>query len=186
MKQAYEMTIAGLKRSLPLCKIGEGLYIGAFVMFSDVELTEACAKELLKRAPEHDIMITAESKGIPLLYEMARQNGENNYIVARKGPKLYMKDIIFTHVNSITTENNQVLCIGKNEADLMCGKRVLIVDDVISRGDSLRAIETLVNQVGGNIVGKMTVLAEGDAAKRDDIIFLEPLPLFDSDGEPIK
>lgn len=186
MKTTYELKVAGLTRHLPLCKLSDELQIGAFVMFSDVELTECCAKELLKLAPEHDIMITAESKGIPLLYEMARQNGENNYIVARKGPKLYMKDIIFTHVNSITTENNQVLCIGKNEADMMKGKRVLIVDDVISRGDSLRAIETLVNQVGGNIVGKMTVLAEGDAQNRDDIIYLAPLPLFDKEGNPVK
>lgn len=185
MKEFYELNVAGLKRNLPLCKINDDLYIGAFVMFSDVELTVHCAKELLKLAPEHDIMITAESKGIPLIHEMARQSGSNDYIVARKGPKLYMKNVIFTDVNSITTENKQLLCIGSREADLMKGRRVLIIDDVISTGESLFAIETLVNQVGGNIVGRMAVLAEGDAAKRKDITCLAPLPLFDKDGNAI-
>lgn len=185
MKEFYEIDIKGLKRNLPLCKINDNLFIGAFVMFSDVELTVHCAKELLKLAPEHDIMITAESKGIPLIHEMARQSGANDYIVARKGPKLYMQNVIFTEVNSITTENKQLLCIGSKEADLMRNKRVLIIDDVISTGESLFAIETLVNQIGGNIVGRMAVLAEGDAAKRKDITCLAPLPLFDKDGNAI-
>ena len=178
----YEMNIAGLKRQLPLCKVTDDLYIGAFIMFSDVEITKACAEELLKKAPEFDIMITAESKGIPLAYEMARQAGVNDYIVARKGPKLYMQNIITTTVDSITTDHIQTLCIGQKEADMMRGKRVLIVDDVISTGESLKSIETLVNQVGGNIVGKMAVLAEGEAAERDDILFLETLPVYNPDG----
>ncbi len=178
----HEMTIAGLKRQLPLCKVSDDLYIGAFIMFGDVEITVAAARELLKRAPEFDIMITAESKGIPLVHEMARQAGVNDYIVARKGPKLYMTNIIKTEVDSITTDHVQTLCIGQHEADLMKGRRVLIVDDVISTGESLKSIETLVNQVGGNIVGRLTVLAEGGAADRDDIIYLEKLPVFNADG----
>lgn len=178
----YEMTIAGLKRQLPLCKVTDDLYIGAFIMFSDVEITKACAAELLKKAPEFDIMITAESKGIPLLYEMARQAGVNDYVVARKGPKVYMDNIITTEVDSITTAHIQTLCIGQKEIDLLKGKRVLIVDDVISTGESLRSIETLVNKAGGNIVGRMAVLAEGAAADRDDIVFLEKLPVFNPDG----
>ena len=181
----YEMTIAGLKRQLPLCKISDDLYIGAFIMFSDVEITKAAATELLKKAPEFDVIVTAESKGIPLAYEMARQAGTNDYIVARKGEKLYMENVITVEVNSITTDHIQHLCLGQHEADMMKGKRVLIVDDVISTGESLHSIETLVNEVGGNIVGKMTVLAEGDAANRDDIIFLEKLPLFNAAGEPL-
>ena len=180
------MEIAGLKRELPLCKINDKLYIAAFVMFGDVEITTAAARERLSRAPEHDIMITAESKGIPLLYEMARQSGENNYIVARKGPKLYMQNIHTTYVNSITTENRQMLCLGEKDMLSMKGKRVLIVDDVISTGESLSAIEKLVSDVGGIVVGRMAVLAEGDAAKRKDITYLAPLPLFDADGNPIK
>ena len=160
----HEMTIAGLKRQLPLCKVNDDLYIAAFIMFSDVQITKAAAAELLKKAPEFDIMITAESKGIPLIYEMARQAGVNDYVVARKGPKLYMTDIITTQVDSITTDHIQTLCIGAKEADQMRGKRVLIVDDVISTGESLKSIETLVDQVGGNIVGRMAVLAEGEAA----------------------
>lgn len=178
----HEMTIAGLKRQLPLCKVNDDLYIAAFIMFSDVQITKAAAAELLKKAPEFDIMITAESKGIPLIYEMARQAGVNDYVVARKGSKLYMTDIITTQVDSITTDHIQTLCIGAKEADQMRGKRVLIVDDVISTGESLKSIETLVDQVGGNIVGRMAVLAEGEAAERDDIFFLEKLPVFNPDG----
>ena len=178
----YEMTIAGLKRQLPLCKITDDLYIGAFIMFSDVEITKACAGELLKAAPECDVIITAESKGIPLAYEMARQAGTDDYVVARKGAKLYMDNIITTEVNSITTDHIQTLCLGQKEADMMRGRRILIVDDVISTGESLLSLETLVKQVGGTIVGKMTVLAEGDAADRDDIIYLEKLPVFNADG----
>ncbi len=178
----YEMTIAGLKRQLPLCKINDDLYIGAFIMFSDVEITKKCAEELLKKAPDFDVIITAESKGIPLAYEMARQAGIDDYVVARKGPKLYMKNIITTEVDSITTDHIQTLCLGDKETNLLKGRRVLIVDDVISTGQSLLSLEKLVNQVGGNIVGKMAVLAEGDAADRDDILFLEKLPVFNADG----
>jgi len=178
----YEMEIAGLKRHLPLCPITEDLYIGAFVIFGDVEMTVTADRELLKKAPEFDVMITSESKGIPLIHEMARQSGHNEYVVARKGAKLYMNNIIETEVNSITTDHLQTLCIGQKEADLMAGRRVLIVDDVISTGASLQSIELLVNQVGGNVVGRMAVLAEGDAADREDIIYLEKLPLFHADG----
>lgn len=178
----YKLKVADVERDLPLCKVNDDLYIAAFILFGDVEMTKACAAELLKKAPPFDIMITAESKGIPLLYEMASQSGMNNYIVARKGPKLYMKNIVTTEVNSITTANRQVLCIGSIEAEYMKGKRVLVIDDVISTGESLAALETLINQVGGNIVGKMAILAEGDAILRNDIICLKNLPLFNADG----
>ena len=178
----YKMKLAGLERDLPLCKVNDELYIGAFVIFGDVELTCACARELLKIAPPHDTMITAESKGIPLLLEMARQSGENKYLIARKAPKLYMKDIFSTEVNSITTAKKQTLYIDGEDAKSMRGKRVIIVDDVISTGESLRAVEKLVKLAGGNIVGKMAILAEGDAQYRDDILYLEKLPLFNPDG----
>lgn len=185
MNSYYELNIAGIKRKLPLCKVNDKLYIAAFVMFGDVELTKVCAEELLKIAPEHDIMITAESKGIPLLYEMARQSGVNNYLLARKGPKLYMQDIITVDVDSITTEKKQILCISGVDAESMRGKRVLIVDDVISTGESLAALSKLVETAGGNIVGKMAVLAEGDAIERHDITCLAPLPLFDENGNTL-
>lgn len=178
----YKINIAGLERSLPLCKVSDELYIGAFIMFGDVEITEKCAGELLKLAPEFDVIITAESKGIPLAYEMARQAGMNYYIVARKAPKLYMKNVVTTKVNSITTANEQTLCVDEDAAAAMKGKCVLIVDDVISTGESLQAVETLVNEVGGIIAGKMAVLAEGDAIDRSDIKYLAPLPLFNADG----
>lgn len=178
----YEMDIAGLKRDLPICKVTDDLYIGAFVMFGDVELTVHCAAELLKRAPEYDYIIAPEAKAIPLLYEMARQTGAEKYFLARKGPKAYMSGVFEVSVKSITTEAVQKLVIDTADAELIKGKRMLIVDDVISTGESLRAMEELVNQAGGQIVGKMAVLAEGDAINRDDLIVLAPLPLFNADG----
>ena len=178
----YNMKIAGLDRALPICKVTDDLYIAGFVIFGDPELTTACAKELLAKAPEFDYMITAEAKGIPLIHEMARLNGNQRYILARKGPKLYMTNIISVTVQSITTAKEQKLYLDGADAERMKGKRILIVDDVISTGESLRAIEELVHSAGGNIVGKMTILAEGDAIDRGDITYLEPLPLFNADG----
>ncbi len=183
MKEFYEINVAGLTRSLPLCPINDDLYIGAFVLFGDVELTVACATELLKKAPDYDVMITAESKGIPLIYEMARQAGNNKYLVARKMAKLYMKDVVSVELQSITTAKKQVLFIDREDVEYMKGKRVLIVDDVISTGESVKAVEKLVQEAGGIVAGKMAILAEGDANKRDDILFLEHLPLFDRQGE---
>ena len=186
MRKTYKMNIAGVERALPICPINENLSIGAFVMFGDTELTVACAKALLQKAPEYDYIITAEAKGIPLAYEMAKQNGDDYHFIVRKHPKLYMTGVFEVDVRSITTDAEQKLYLDTKDAELMKGKRVLIVDDVISTGESLTAIETLVNKAGGIIVGKMTVLAEGDAQNRDDIIFLEPLPLFLPDGTPLK
>ena len=185
MKKSYTLKVAGLTRELTLCPLNENLYIAGFVIFGDVELTTACARDLLKIAPEHDVMITSESKGIPLVYEMARQAGENKYVVARKMHKLYMSDTFACEVNSITTAKKQTLYLDGKDAEFMRGKRVLIVDDVISTGDSLRAIEELVEHAGGNIVGKMAILAEGNAKDRNDIKFLEVLPLFRADGTEI-
>jgi adenine phosphoribosyltransferase len=185
MREFYEIKVAGLTRKLPLCPISKDLYIGAFVLFGDVELTIACARELLKKAPEFDVMITAESKGIPLVYEMARQIGMNKYLLARKMAKLYMREVVSVELQSITTEKKQVLYIDRDDIDYMKGKRVLIVDDVISTGESVRAVEKLVKEAGGIIAGKMAILAEGEAKKRDDIIYLEYLPLFDKNGEAI-
>ena len=178
----YEIDIAGLKRDLPLCKVTDDLYIGAFVMFGDVEVTVHAAAELLKRAPEYDYIIAPEAKSIPLLYEMARQSGAEKYFLARKGPKAYMSGVFEVEVKSITTMSIQKLVIDKADADFIRGKRMLIVDDVISTGESLHAMEELVNRAGGIIAGKMAVLAEGAAQSRDDIIYLAPLPLFNPDG----
>ena len=178
----YEMDIAGLKRELPLCRVTDELYIGAFVMFGDVELTVHCAAELLKRAPEYDYLIAPEAKAIPLLYEMARQSGAEKYFLARKGAKAYMTGLFEVEVRSITTMHIQKLVIDTADAEMIKGKKVLIVDDVISTGESLHAMEELVKRAGGIIAGKMAVLAEGDAKDRDDIITLAPLPLFNADG----
>ena len=164
----YRMNIAGLDRDLPLCKVSDDLYIGAFVMFGDAEITVACARELLARAPkDYDYLLTAEAKSIPLIHEMARQSGAKEYFVARKGLKVYMPRPLHVTVRSITTQHDQ---------------RVLIVDDVISTGESLRAMEELVEKAGGTVAGRMAVLAEGDAQERKDIIYLNKLPVFNTDG----
>jgi adenine phosphoribosyltransferase len=177
MKKFYEMTIAGCKRQLPLCAVSDGLDIAAFIMFDDVEITVKAAEALLKICPEHDYVVTAEAKGIPLGYELARQ-GCGNYVVARKGVKIYMSDPLEVEVHSITTAHIQKLYLSAEEVEKIKGKRVLIADDVISTGESLAAIEELVVRAGGIVVGRAAVLAEGDAAERTDIIFLEKLPLF--------
>ena len=178
----YDIDIAGLKRTLPICRVSDELYIGAFVIFGDVELTVHCAAELLKRAPEYDYLIAPEAKAIPLLYEMARQSGANKYFLARKKAKAYMQGVFEVSVQSITTAGEQTLVIDAEDAAQIKGKKMLILDDVISTGESLHAMEALVEQAGGVIAGKMAILAEGDAAKREDIITLAPLPLFNPDG----
>ena len=179
----YPMTIAGLKRELPLCKVGENFYIAAFIMFGDPEITVACARELLKKAPkDYDYLLTAEAKSIPLIHEMARQSGADTYFVARKGMKVYLTNPLHVGVNSITTQHEQELFLSGEDAQKLKGKRVLIVDDVISTGESLKAVEKLVKQAGGNVVGKMAILAEGAAQDRPDILYLEKLPLFNPDG----
>ena len=178
----YPMTVAGLKRELPICKVNDNLYIAGFVIFGDQELTVACARELLAKAPEYDYIITAEAKGIPLAHEMARQSGAAKYFLARKGPKLYMTGVFESSVKSITTAKEQKLYLDTADAELMKGKKILIVDDVISTGESLLALEALVEKAGGIIAGRMAVLAEGDAQDREDLIYLEKLPLFHPDG----
>lgn len=177
MTQTYRLEVAGLVRQLPICKISDDLSIAAFIMFGDVELTIACAKALLEKAPKFDVIVTAEAKAIPLAYEMSRQSGKK-YIPARKGKKLYMQSPVLIQVQSITTKNVQTLCIDQPELDYLNGKRVLIVDDVISTGGSLQAMEAIVAKSTGTVVARAAVLAEGDAAKRQDILFLAPLPLI--------
>lgn len=178
----YTMNVAGLERQLPICPVNDTLSIAGFVIFGDQELTVACARELLKKAPEYDYIITAEAKGIPLAHEMARQHGDAKYILARKGPKLYMRDIFSVSVQSITTAKEQKLYLDGADAALMQGKRILVVDDVISTGESLKALEALVEKAGGEICGRMAILAEGDAQERPDLVYLEKLPLFHPDG----
>lgn len=181
----YRMTVAGCERDLPLCPLNDDLMIAGFVIFGDTELTTACAKALLEKAPAYDYLITAEAKGIPLVHEMARLAGDKKYFLARKAPKLYMTGVMEVTVRSITTAKEQKLYLDTADAELMKGKRILIVDDVVSLGDSLHALEQLVTAAGGLICGKMSILAEGDAQKRDDLIYLEKIPLFDKEGKEI-
>ena len=178
----HTMNIAGLDRDLPICRVTDDLYIAGFVIFGDQELTVACAKALLEKAPEYDYIITAEAKGIPLAHEMARQSGAKKYFLARKAPKLYMSGVFEVKVQSITTAKEQTLYLDVADAEMMKGKKILVVDDVISTGESLRALEVLVEKAGGIIAGRMAILAEGDAQERPDLIYLEKLPLFNPDG----
>ena len=180
----YTMKVAGLERELPLCKVSDDLYIGAFIIFGDAELTVACARELLNRIPadSYDYILTAEAKSIPLSHEMARQSGAKKYFIARKGSKVYMPDPIHVSVRSITTLRQQDLFLGSDDCALINGKRILIIDDVISTGESLHALEELVKTAGGIVAGRAAILAEGDALKRDDITYLAPLPVFNADG----
>jgi len=177
MGEVYKINIAGLDRELPICPLNEHMDIAGFVLFGDVELTEKIAEALIEKCPQHDVIVTAESKGIPLAYEMARV-GCRNYVVARKGIKAYMTNPIHVDVKSITTEHVQRLYLSQEDCENLRGKRILIVDDVISTGESLQAIEELLHRIGGDVVGKACVLAEGEAKDRDDILFLESLPLF--------
>lgn len=180
----YTMKVAGLERQLPLCKVSDDFYIGAFIIFGDAELTVACASELLKKIPanSYDYMLTAEAKSIPLIHEMARQSGAKKYFIARKGSKVYMPDPIHVSVRSITTLRTQDLFLGADDCALIKGKRILIVDDVISTGESLHALEELVKTAGGIVTGRAAILAEGDALSRKDITYLAPLPVFNGDG----
>ena len=177
MSGTYKITIAGVDRELEMFSVSDKLDIAAFILFNDVEITEKAAEALLKLCPEHDVVLTAEAKSIPLAYEFARR-GCGSYVVARKGLKVYMRNPVSVTVKSITTANQQTLHLGQNEVNAIRSKRVLILDDVISTGESLKAMEQLVAAAGGTVVGKAAVLAEGDATKRDDIIYLEELPLF--------
>lgn len=173
----YKMNIAGVDCELKRYPINDKLDIAAFILFGNVEVTVAAAAELLKKVPEFDVILTPEAKSIPLAYELSRQSGKK-YAVARKGVKVYMSDPISVTVQSITTKASQTLYLGSEDAEILKGKRVLVVDDVISTGESLEAIRKLNEAAGGIEVAACAVLAEGDAANRDDIIFLEPLPLF--------
>lgn len=177
-ERAFEINIAGCIRRLPIVRIKDDLRIASFVLLGDAELTVEAAKELVRLAPAADYLITAEAKGIPLVQEMARQLGMKRYFVARKSIKPYMRDPFVTEVYSVTTQRKQILCLDREESELICGKRIVIVDDVISTGESLKAMESLVAAAGGNVVGRVAILAEGAAAERKDITFLEPLPTF--------
>ena len=175
--ETFKITIAGVERDLILFPVDEKTEIAAFIMFGDVEVTEKAASELLKLCPEHDVVVSAEAKGIPLCYEMARQ-GCRQYVIARKSIKVYMRNCAKVSVTSITTSKVQTLYLGEDDVEFLKGKRVLIVDDVISTGESLRAMEELMKVCEAEVVGKAAVLAEGAAKDRDDIIYLEPLPVF--------
>ena len=181
----YRIKIGEVERDLPICPLNENLQIAGFVIVGDPELSEACADELIKKLPEFDYIMTAEAKGIPLAHDIMRKLGNKRYVCARKAPKLYMQGHIEVSVQSITTKGIQKLYLDKAEADMIRGKRLLIVDDVISTGESLHALEVLAEEAGANVCGKAAILAEGDAADREDIIYLQKLPLFDAEGKAI-
>ncbi len=176
----YSIEVAGVKRELPVIQISDKLSIASFVILGDTEIVCASAEEIVKRLPEVDVLVTAEAKGIPLVFEISRLLKMKKYIVARKSIKPYMNNPLVHEVVSITTQKKQLLVLEEQDALEIKGKRVAIIDDVISTGESLSAIESLVKTAGGKIVAKAAILAEGNAALREDIIFLEALPLFEN------
>lgn len=178
MEQHYDITVAGVKRSLPVVPISDTLSIASFVIFGDTDVVEPCARELAKKLPPVDYLITAEAKSIPLIYEMAKVMKMPRYLIARKSVKGYMKNPIVTEVHSITTQKEQILCLDEEDIQRIKGSRIAIVDDVISTGSSLAAVEHLVKIAGGTVAARAAILAEGDAAKREDIIYLGTIPLF--------
>lgn len=175
--KTYNLEIAGLTRELPIIPINEEISIASFVILGDTELVCKVAPLLIEKLPPFDVLVTAEAKGIPLAFEISRILGMN-YIVARKSVKAYMDNPITEEVNSITTQKTQIVCLDGDDVEQVKGKRIVIVDDVISTGESVAAVERLINKAGGEVVAKIAILAEGDAAKRPDIIFLEELPVF--------
>ena len=176
--KTYTLRVAGLTRELPIIKLSYDLSIASFVILGDTEIVKKTAPMIAKKLPEVDFVVTAEAKGIPLAYEISKILNLNEYIVARKSIKAYMEEPIEVEVNSITTTNSQKLYLNNQDANKIKGKRVALIDDVISTGQSLKALERLVEKAGANVVAKAAILAEGDAKDRKDIIFLEALPTF--------
>lgn len=176
--KTYTLNVAGLTRELPIIKLSYDLSIASFVILGDTEIVRKTAPIIAKKLPEVDFIVTAEAKGIPLAYEISRVLNLNEYVVARKSVKAYMEEPIEVEVNSITTTNSQKLYLNNQDAKKIKGKRVVLVDDVISTGQSLKALERLVEKAGGKVLAKAAILAEGDAKDRKDIIFLEALPTF--------
>ena len=176
--KTYTLNVAGLTRELPIIKLSYDLSIASFVILGDTEIVRKTAPIIAKKLPEVDFIVTAEAKGIPLAYEIYRVLNLNEYVVARKSVKAYMEEPIEVEVNSITTTNSQKLYLNNQDAKKIKGKRVALVDDVISTGQSLKALERLVEKAGGKVLAKAAILAEGDAKDRKDIIFLEALPTF--------
>ncbi len=174
----YDLKVAGLERKLPIVQISDTLEIASFVILGDAELVIRAAAELVTRIPPVDYLITAEAKGIPLVQELARLLNMKRFFVARKSIKPYMTEPLVIEVYSITTQTRQILCLSREESELIDGKRVLIVDDVISTGESIKAMESLIRKAGGKVAGKAAILVEGDSTDRKDIIYLEKLPVF--------
>ena len=176
--KTYTLHVAGLTRELPIIKLSYDLSIASFVILGDTEIVRKTAPIIAKKLPEVDFIVTAEAKGIPLAYEISRVLNLNEYVVARKSVKAYMEESIEVEVNSITTTNSQKLYLNNQDAKKIKGKRIALVDDVISTGQSLKALERLVEKAGGKVLAKAAILAEGDAKDRKDIVFLEALPTF--------
>ena len=143
MNAFYTVDIDGHRTDLPILKLPSGISICFFNLHGNQALTEHCGKAIAKRLQDCDIVITAESKGLQLAHVVARELGHEYYAVCRKSKKLYMQDGLQTSVQSITTGEVQTLYLSKHDADLLAGKRVAIVDDVVSTGGSLNGIEEI-------------------------------------------
>ncbi len=182
MSDYVSVTIAGLHRMLPIYHTHDDTYMGSLDLYGDVEFTVACATALIAKMPPFDLIIAAEPKPLPLVHEIARQMGLMQYIVARKTCHNFINTPISVDVSDITKQRYTALYLDPFDAELMRYKRVMIIDDLISDGYTVRAVEKLVKIVGGTVCCKMCIVAAGDAAYRDDILCLHQLPALRADG----
>ncbi|SFP45540.1 phosphoribosyltransferase family protein [Salibacterium halotolerans] len=176
----YTLQVAGLTRELPVMQVSPEVSIASFVILGDTEMVTAAAPLLAQQLPEVDVLVTAEAKGIPFVHELSKQLGMSRYVVARKSVKPYMTTPLISSAASITTQKEQQLVLDEMDAAFLKGKRAALIDDVISTGESLQALETLVHQAGARVKTKAAILAEGNADQLNDIVFLEKLPVFPS------
>lgn len=175
----FTVDLNGFEANLPVLPLPSGVNIAFFNLHGNVRLTEHCGKQLTKLVADCDVLLTAESKGLQLTHVIARELGHEYYAVARKSKKLYMQDGLEVVIkSSITTGTEQKLYLSRHDAELMKGKKVGIIDDVVSTGNSLVGLEKLVEMSDGTICKKAFVLAEGEAAKREDICYLGVIPLL--------
>ncbi len=178
-RETYAIEIAGLKRELPLFEIKPGLRIAILNILGDTELVQACARELGQRlnALDFDLIVSAEAKSIPLAYALAVET-KRPYVILRKTYKPYMGDAIQAETLSITTGQPQILILDEKDRETVKGKKVLVLDDVISTGSTLQGMRMVLDKAGAKVAGEAAILTEGDRAQWENIVALGHLPLF--------
>jgi adenine phosphoribosyltransferase len=178
-RHVYSIEIAGVNRDLRLFEITPGLKIAILNILGDTELVQASARGLAEKLKgiEYDILVTAEAKSIPLAYALSVET-KKPYVVLRKTYKLYMGDALKAETLSITTGEPQLLILDEKDRELIHGKKVVILDDVISTGSTLQGMRMILSKANADVVAQAAILTEGDRAQWSDIVSLGHLPLF--------